>query len=190
MRRRAFLLHALLLVVMSTRAWAADLPVNFQAVFLLRVLAYDRNLKTRTGEAASILLVYQEGNDPSATAKSDMLAAIAKIGKDAKVADLPIRVSAFAYSNPDGLDAAISNAKASAIYLCPGLDASVGAISDVSRRRSVLSFTGIEPWVKERLSIALVARDAKPAIVVNLPASKAEGADLDPALLRLAEVIR
>jgi hypothetical protein len=189
MRRRRFLLHVLLLLVVSFPLSAADLPVTYQALFLLRVLAYDRNLKTRAGDSANILVVYQDGNDASDAAKSDMLGKITNIAKDAHVADLPIRVSAVAYSNPDALNAAISNTKAAALYLCPGLDSSLAPVSDVARRRSVLTFTGVESWIRQGISIGLVARASRPAVLVGVSAAKAEGADLDPALLRLAEVI-
>jgi hypothetical protein len=167
-----------------------DLPVSYQAVFLLRVLAYDRNLKTRSPDTASVLLVYQPGDDSSESAKNDLTHEVNRLAKDLRVADLPIRVSSIAYTNPDDLDSTIGRTKASAVYLCPGLDPAVSAIMAVSRRRSVLSFTGVEPWVRQGFSVGLVARGARPAVLVNLPASKAEGADLDPALLRLAEIIR
>jgi hypothetical protein len=177
-------------LLQSSTVWASDLPVGYQAVFLLRVLAYDRNLKTRTPDAASVLLVYQAGDDSSESTKNELTGELTKLAKDLRVVDLSIRVSSVAYTNPDDLDAAIGRIRPSALYLCPGLDSAVIMISTVSRRRSVLSFTGVEPWVRQGISIGLVARGAKPAVLVNLPASKAEGADLDPALLRLAEIFR
>jgi len=190
MTRRTFGLGALALLLVSSSASAADLPLNYQAIFLLRILAYDRNLKSRAGDSVNILAVYQDGNDASDSTKSEMIRAVTKIAKDTQVAGLSVRINSVAFSDVAGLEEAIGNAHAAALYLCPGLDGSVGAISDLARRRSVLTFTGVEPWVRQALSIGLVARDSKPAVVVNLPASKAEGADLDPALLRLAEVLR
>jgi YfiR/HmsC-like len=190
MKRRAFAACVLGMISMSLSARAADLPANFQSLFLLRILAYDRNLKTRAGDAVSILVIYQDGNDASDAMKGEIVRAVTKVAKDTQVSGLPVRISAVAYADATGLDAAITSAKASALYLCPGLDASLGAIADVTHRRSVLSFTGVEPWVTKSVAIGLVARESKPAVIVNLAASKAEGADLDPALLRLAEVIR
>ena len=63
-------------------------------------------------------------------------------------------------------------------------------ISATARDKQVLSFTGNEAAVTAGLSIGFVARGGKPAVLVNLPAAKAAGADLDAALLRVAEVIR
>jgi hypothetical protein len=184
------LLALSLAVVPSEAAPAADLPIRYQAVFLLRVLAFDRRLKVRTPDAASIVIVYQGGDDSSESVKNALTGEIDTLAKDVHVADLPIRVTSVAYRSPNDLEATIGRAKASALYLCPGLDSSVPIISTVTRRRSVLSFTSVESWLRQSISIGLVARGEKPAVVVNLAASKAEGAELDPALLRLSEVMR
>jgi hypothetical protein len=186
----ALLAAMVMLLSLSAPASASDLPVTEQAVFLLRVLAYDRNLKARTPEALSIVLAYQGGDPSSEATKNDLSGEINRLAKDLRVADLPIRVTAVPFTTLDDLDAALGRAKASALFVCPGLDSSVHLISTVTRRRSVLTFTGIEPSARQSLAIGLVARGEKPTVLVNLRASKAEGADLDPALLRIAEVIR
>jgi hypothetical protein len=54
----------------------------------------------------------------------------------------------------------------------------------------VVSSSGVESMVRRGLSIGFVERDGRPALLINLPSTKAEGADLDAAVLRLAEVIR
>src|SRR4051812_38532402 len=189
-KRRAFLASLLLVVMTGAVAWGSDLPINFQAVFLLRVMAYDRNLKSRAGDAVSVLIAYREGNRSSESAKADLQATLVKISKESQVADLPVQVATVAYRKPADLEDAITSANASALYVCPGLEDMVQPISEITRKKSVLTFTGVESWIKLGLSIGLVARAGKPAIIVNLPVSKEEGADLDPALLRLAEVLR
>jgi hypothetical protein len=186
----AVLLVMVALLSLPAPSSASDLPVTEQAVFLLRVLAYDRNLKMRTPEAASILLAYQGGNDSSEATKNALIGEINRLAKDLRVADLPVRVTPIAYTTLDDLDAALGRAKASALFVCPGLESSVPIISTVTRRRSALTFTGVEVWARQSLAIGLVARGDKPTVIVNLRASKAEGADLDPALLRIAEVVR
>jgi YfiR/HmsC-like len=176
---------AVLSAVVTVRA--SDLPPNYQALFLLRVLAYDRNLKNRAHDAVNVVVVYRDGDDASVAMKSDISGAFEKIS-DAKVAGLPFHVTSVAFASPPALESVLGSSKAAAVYVCPGLDPV--AITDMTRKHSVLTFTGIEPFVKAGVSIGLVARAGKPAIIVNLNASKAEGADLDPALLRLAELVR
>jgi hypothetical protein len=176
-------------LALATTSIAADLAANNQAVFLLRVLAYDRNLRSRAGDTVNIAVVFRDGNDMSVGAKNDLLSGLDKLG-DVRVSDLPFRATPVPFTSPGDLDNVIGSTRAAAVYVCPGLEGSVGPITDVTRRRSALTFSGVESMVRASLSVGLVARSGKPAILVNLAASKAEGADLDPALLRLAEVLR
>ena len=129
--------------------------------FLLRVLAYDRNLKTRAKDAVPILLVYQEGNKPSETAKNDLLGALEKVASQAQLSGLPIRVSAQAYSNVPTLNTLLDRAPPAAECRLPGLDQSVAAISELTRKRSILSFTGTEPFVRTGVSNSMVARGSR-----------------------------
>src|SRR5260370_30861336 len=116
------------LLCVPSPAGASDLPVTDQAVFLLRVLAYDRNLKMRTPEAVTILLAYQAGNDPSQAAKNELTGEINRLAKDRRVADLSIRVTPIAYTSLDDLDASLRRTKPPALVVCPGLDASLPVI--------------------------------------------------------------
>jgi hypothetical protein len=179
-----------LLLTLFSGVCGAEAPLSYQATFLLRVLAYDRNLKNRTANAATVLLAYRDGDPASEAAKNELVAELSRLAKDRRIVDLPIRVSTISYLNPDDLEIAIDRTRASALYISPGLESALGAMLPVTRRRSVLSFTGVEAWVGKGVSIGLAARGTKPVIVVNLTSSRAEGADLDSALLRTAEIIR
>ena len=57
------------------------------------------------------------------------------------------------------------------------------------RERKLLTFTGSADYVVT-LAVGFALYDSKPTILVNIPASRAEGADLDPALLRVAKIIK
>ena len=72
----------------------------------------------------------------------------------------------------------------------PGLADAIPQISAVCRRRGVLSVTTSNAYIKSGLSVGLSPGKTAFASPINLPASKAEGVDLDAALLRIAEVYR
>jgi len=77
-----------------------------------------------------------------------------------------------------------------AVGLVGGLDAEIGTIKQVTRRRLVLSMGNDESQVSKGISVALVEEDAKLTIYVNLSQSKEEGVSFSPDMLRLAKVIR
>jgi hypothetical protein len=166
---------------------AADsLPAANQALLLLRVLAYDRKLTARAGAQALVVVAFQPGRASSEAMRSQMVGELRTIAGNSKVLGLPIAVAAVPVAD---LDRALARTPAAAVYVCPGVD-DVTGLAAVTRRRSALSFTSIEADVRQTLGVGLLLRGSKAAILVNLPATRAEGAALDASLLRLAEVIR
>ena len=80
--------------------------------------------------------------------------------------------------------------KPTAVYFCPGLDRDVAEALKVTRSKSIRTLTGSRAYVKAGIAIGIINVQDKPKLLVNLPASRAEGAKLDSAILRVAEVIR
>jgi hypothetical protein len=159
-----------------------------EALLLLRVLAYDRNITKRAGKVVTVAVVYKPGDGESEQVRGQIANALTEAAKKVTVAGLPVRVVSLGVTA--NLESDLAPMRAAAAYVCPGLGDMVPSISRVTRARSILSFAGTEKYVTSGLSIGLVRRQSKAAILVNLPSSKAEGAALDAALLRVAEVKR
>lgn len=161
------------------------------AGLFLRVLAYDRSLKTRTdGKVVHILILFQEGNQESEVQQLDMLNALEDVSRKISLSTLPVKVSALPYSTPAAIDARLATVRVSALFVCTGLGDVVSAISTLCRKRSILTLTTNTSYVKRGLGIGFSETDDRISLVVNLPAARAEGADLDASLLRVAEVYR
>jgi hypothetical protein len=181
----------LLLLVPGQLARAADdLLPGKQAALLVRVLPYDQNFSQRAQEAVTVAVVHREGNLISETYSLDMSAALKDLARGTQVKGLTLRVVTIGYSNSEALAAALAKQKVSALYVCPGLEDALDSISDLSRKNKILTFSGRETEVRDRISIGLLRRGARPALIVNLRAAIAEGADLNPDLLALSEVLR
>ena len=172
-------------------AEAAELGPKQIALLILRVLAYDRNLKTRSdGKTASIVVLFQEGNQASESLQIDMENALEDLSSGASISGLAVKATSYAYANPAALDARLASLRAVAVFVCSGLGDAIPHITAVVRKRSVLSFTLNTAFVKGGLSIGFANAEDRVHIVVNLPAYRAEGADLDASLLRIADLYR
>ncbi|SEM27890.1 protein of unknown function [Stigmatella aurantiaca] len=182
----------LVLLGHSLSAFAADdLSPSKQAALLLRVLPYDRNFPQRvTDDTLTIAVVYRERNLKSETYALDVAMALKDLTRTVRPRNVPVRVLSIGYSSPEEFEAVIGQNRAAAIYLCPGLNDVVESISETARRYKVLSFSGREADLRESASIGLLRRGTRPALVVNLRTATAEGADLEPELLALSELIR
>jgi uncharacterized protein DUF4154 len=187
---RAVTMLLVLLISSSSANAADDLLPSKQAALLVRVLPYDRNFQQRVTDTVTVAIVSRDGNPISETYGLDIAAALKDLARGVRIQGLPIRVISIEYSSTEDFAAAVARQKLVAIYVCPGLGDVLDSISAVTRQNKILSFSGREGDVRERLSIGLLRRGLRPALTVNLRAAAAEGADLEPDLLALSEVLR
>ncbi|WP_224243366.1 YfiR family protein [Hyalangium gracile] len=187
--RAATLLMTMLMGAPIARA-ADDLAPGRQAALLLRVLPYDRTLKQRAREAVTVAVLHRDGQVASAAYAIDMTAALQDFARAVRVRGLPVRVIGLPYSSPEKLEAELTRAQVTAAYVCPGLTDVSETLMDITRRRKILTFSGRESDIREHFSIGLIRRGTKAALLVNLPEAQAEGAELEPEMLAMSEVLR
>jgi YfiR/HmsC-like len=159
-----------------------------QALILTRALAYDGNLKARAGSELVVAVLAKgaaSAADPTAEGLTKALKALGPI----KVQGLPLRALRLGFTNAASLSTAIENQGIDAIYLCPGLEAELGPILEVTKEHKVLSMGSREDHVVKGASLGVFLVDGKPTIYVNLTASKAEGTAFGSDLLRVAKVL-
>jgi hypothetical protein len=186
MIQRAIMGAVFAICTLVPRGSHAQVGAGSESLLLLRVLAYDRNVTKRAGKTVTVAVVYKRGDVESELVRGQIATALSEAAKRVTVATLPVKVVSLGMSG--NLDGELAAMKPAAAYVCPGLQDAVAGIAKITRARSILSFGGTDRYVASGLSIGLVPRSSKTAIVVNLPSSKAEGAALDAALLRVAEV--
>jgi hypothetical protein len=186
--RAAGALGALLFLMTAARAEAPVAP-DRQVLILTRALAYDGNLKTRAGEDLLIAVLGRNGNATSEDVAMSMTKAFKSLG-NVKVQGLPVRAMMWGFTSVNSLNTAVDVQGIDALYITPGMDADLPAIIELARKRQIITLGSREDYVKRGVSLGVFAVDAKPTIVVNLAAAKAEGAAFGSDLLRLAKVIR
>lgn len=171
-------------------ARAEELPARHQALLLLRVLAYDRNVKSRVGGAVTVAIL-SRADDPGSRARAgEVGAAFETVGRDVVVAGLLVRVEQVVYRGLADLEARLTAIRPALVYLDAALVPQAVEIQAATRRHRVLSASGSRTSVEGGTAVAVVARGDRAAIVVNLRAAREEGADLDAALLSVADVLR
>ena len=191
MNRRLAIATLLYAATGLRRATAAEFGPKQIAALVLRVLAYDRNLKRRSdGKSAPVLVLYQEGNQASEAQQNDLVNALEDLANSVGVSGLPVKVSALAYKDLSSLEVRLAELRPVAIFISTGLGPALAGLSALSRKRAVLTMTLNTAFIKGGLSIGFAESEDRISVIVNLPAARAEGADLDASLLRIAEVYR
>jgi hypothetical protein len=168
---------------------ADELPLDRQPPILVKVLAYDGNLKTRAGNEIALGVVVKNGNAPSDKAAETLLQAFKVMGP-IKAQGLPIRVFKVTYESASSLITTIKSEGADALYVCPGLDNELPVILEVSRLNKVMSIAGVESYFNKGAAFGVFVVDNKPALHINLATSRSEGVAFGSDLLRLAKVVK
>lgn len=180
---RLVLLGALAMMLFPRVARAGDEVSTRHVAILTRALAYDRDLKARAGDLVTIAVVYKPGS-PDA----DRVVSTFKEIERLTLQGLPVRVVSVPVSAD--LASKLRSEKASAAYLVDGLDDSLDTVLGVSRQNKVVTMTTRESYVQRGASVAVVMAGGRSKLVVNLKASRAEGAKFSSDLLAVATVLR
>jgi uncharacterized protein DUF4154 len=159
------------------------------AKILLRALGFDRNLSARAKDAVTIAVVYSEQDGTSLASRNEITKALTGM-THSTISGLPLKLVEIAYKNGTDLGAAIDRMNVSVLFVTSGMSQDVPAIRRVAQDRKTRTLASSRGDVESGLSLAVILKEGKPKLLVNLAASQAEGANLDAEMLRLAELIR
>jgi len=164
----------------------ASVPVAVQISIFLRIVAFDRALTLRAPQEIVFGIAYQRGNRASVLARDEASRAL-RASEDG-VGGIRIRIE------PIDLDAArlseeILRLRLTHLYVTPLRATDLATITALTRAASVLTLAGVPAYVAAGLSIGVELRDGRPRILINLAASRLEGADLSSELLKLATIV-
>jgi hypothetical protein len=106
----------------------------------------------------------------------------------APIAGRVLRVVAIDLDESGALAATLLREEVRALYVTPLRAVATSTVAAATRERQVISLTGVPQYVEEGLAVGLDATGDRPQIVINLAASKAEGAAFAGQLLKLARL--
>ena len=163
------------------------MPAPMQASLFAKILTFDRNLKARAGSELKIGVLYQKKVRPSLQVKEEFLRAMC--APDQRIEGLPVRCVAIEWTGATDLEAAVAREGVRVLYVAPLRAAAIEEIVAVSRARKITTLTGVPEYVEKGIALGLALRAERPLILVHLAAARAEGADLNSQLLKLARVL-
>jgi hypothetical protein len=167
----------------------ADLAADQEAAIHLKVLSFDRTLGDRAGKSIVIGVLYQAGAESSESSAVEIVEAFESLGRK-KVRIHGKRITAIAVPIGKKTADAIAEGSVDVVYLVDvPSDKRAGAVETASGL-GLPTLCGRRAYVEEGIAVAVVAKNGKPRIVVNVEAAKRDGMSLDPKLLRLAEIIK
>ncbi len=161
-------------------AQEVPVPVEVQVPLLLKILTFDRHL-TYAPEPLVVGIVFQGRNRASAAIGDEVR------GRFASVVPL-MRVVMIDLDDTSDLRAILLRKSVRVLYVAPLQAVSVSTVAEATRGQRVVSVTGVPRYVEQGLSVGIDLNGARPRIVINLAASRAEGAEFSAELLKLVRL--
>jgi YfiR/HmsC-like len=166
-------------------------PVAVQIPILAKILNFDRKLPERAGSRLVIGVLYQSRYRTSANVADEVCRALEQLpagsfGALESVERTCIGIDLDAIS---ALDSALKRNAVRVLYVSPLRAVHLEDVAAVSRAARITTMTGVPRYVETGLAIGVDMKGERPGIVINLAASRAEGADLAAHLLKLARVV-
>lgn len=177
----------LLLVASSARAEPTEVEAKAsarQVLIALRILSYDKALADRSEGPVTIAVVSSTAGRPE---RDRWQAGFLRVPK-VKVGGRSVRFVAIDYTTRKAFGEALAKHATYAVIVTGDLDGKVSEIRAETRMRQAVSF-GSERALRGGLSVALVPRQERDEILINLEGSRAEGARFGAGLLQLAKIV-
>lgn len=155
-------------------------PVEVQVPLLLKILTFNRAL-AEVADPLVVAIVFQGRNRASAAIGEDVRGQLAAAAR-------PIRIVVIDLDEIRDLRAALNRDSVRVVYVAPLQAVSVSTVTAATRGERVVSVTGVPRYVEQGLAVGIDLTGTRPEIVINLAASRAEGADFSAQLLKLARL--
>lgn len=172
----------------AVEAQEVAVPVDVQVPLMAKILGFDRKLDDSKDDVV-LGVLYQGRFRMSASVAKEVQDAVKRLAPDAVVGRRMRSVAIDLDETPD-LGATLTRHGVTVLYVTPLRAADLGAISVTSRSSGITTMTGVPSYVETGLAIGIGMRGTRPEIVINLVASRAEGADLNAQLLKLARIVQ
>lgn len=174
-------------LVLTPQEARAQVTVERRAAIMMRALAYDRKLGERVGDAVNVLIVFKKGDAASERSADEWAEALQGM------AGLAVQGKALAVSraawNEAAVQALVQQSSGDVLLVCEGLTDAVPQLTALSHAQKVVTVGVTRTAVEKGLSLGVVAENERTVIVINLPASKAEGVVFASDVLKLAQIV-
>jgi len=161
-------------------AAAPAVPVDVQVALFVNIWKLDRNLDRPAGVTVAVL--YQKQFEESVVQKDEFLAAAAHAGTSIHCIAVEVGSQALLLSR-------LAEVTADIVYVTPLRSVNIADVARLSRERRMRTITGVPEYVDAGLAVGIGLHKNRPLIIINVVASRLEGAAFSSQLLNLARIV-
>jgi len=166
-------------------------PVAVQVPILAKTLSFDRRLPERAGGRLVVGVLFQSRYRTSANIAEEVCRSLGALppGALGALESLERSCVALDIDGKASLEAMLRQHQVRVLYVSPLRAYPLENVIALTRAERITTLTGVPRYVEGGLAIGVDMKRDRPEIVINLAASRAEGADLNAHLLKLARVV-
>jgi hypothetical protein len=185
------LIGGLLPDVAGTRAFAQEMPVpcDLQCSLFKKILAFDRRNNRARKSQFVIAILYQSGFRSSSTTEEAFSTAVEN-SRSSVIDGKAVRSVSIDLDDSESLFETLVADSVDAVYVAPLRSFPLDSIIAVSRALRVLTMTGVPDYCEKGIATAIGVHANRPQIIINVPALKDAGAEINAQVLRVAKVIQ
>jgi hypothetical protein len=174
----------------AARLGAQDMavPVETQVPILAKVLEFNRKLAGHREGELVIGILHQRRYRTSVNVADEVQRAVSRLPVGV-VQGRHIRTVAIALEDQADLESVLAREQIDVLYVAPLRAVDLDALKATCRASQVITVTGVPEYVERGLAIGVGVKGERPEIVINLDASRAEGAELNAQVLRIARIV-
>jgi hypothetical protein len=158
---------------------------------LIRALAYDRKLD-RNADASTIRIgvLFDPLVDASHDAGAYVTGLLEERARTRTLKNRKIIIVGIPLAGDDERPERALPTGVSAIYLTPHLKReAIERLLKVTRELDIMTFTGVEDYVRDGVALGVTLRGSSPKLLINLRGARAEGSEFSSKILKLAEIL-
>jgi hypothetical protein len=163
-------------------------PISIQTSIITKILSFERRILNAEKKEINILILYQSKAPSSGNAKKEAQQSFTK-QSSSLINGKTIRTLEFDLSSSVKLSDFMKSQNIDCVFIMPLIAFDINSISNICQNYKILSFTSVPDYMKNGISVAIDNQGDKPQIIINLAASKKEGADFSSQLLKLSKII-
>lgn len=164
-----------------------QMPSKVQAAIIYKILKYDKNAASRSNGSVNIVIIVEGAAEKR---KAELVSGFSSINGQS-VDNATIKIAAVTVTGPSNLAAAMKATAGNILYLPQGISAETAAAAIAyAKTNKAPVFSDNPALATQGAAVCLVLEGNSPKMVINLPASQAQGMALSADVLRLAKVIR
>lgn len=165
-----------------------EVPVGQQFSIFMKILECNRGFETHDDSVFTFGIIYQSGNKKSLNTHDELMGIISKSPRII-INKIPVKFIAIDLSHNTDLAGALTALKIDIVYVTPLRACNIEDLSAIFAVHKILTFTGVPSYLESGLAVSIANHGGKPQIVINLPASKAEGVNFSSQILKLARIM-